>query len=434
MAVKLFTRYNLISLPSILGLFLLFGVGCYFFINHLLIADFDDSLSEEAEKINYYVKVNSRFPYPEPADEWLFSYRKTTGKNVPAYLQTVELYDTEDHTTKKYRSVQYSYRLKGQNYLITISKSLEPLNGLSRSIAIITSITLLLVIFTTVMLNNFVLKNLWRPFYKSLESLKEFSLGQPANTAFEETKIAEFNFMNAQLRSMIYNAEKEYRMLKEFSENASHEMQTPISIIQSKLDLIIQSNNLGDQESIAIQGAYQAVRRLASLGQALLLLSKIETNQFHEIACVSLQHRLKEKVGQLEELWTEKDLHIDCKLSSSCINANPDLIDILLNNLLSNAARHNLNGGSIRILLEANKLIISNAGLADEIDPARIFTRFHKQNPNSVGTGLGLAIIKQICDRSKIDLRYSFFNDLHTFSLTWKSKQIEGLTELPLLS
>jgi len=433
MAVKLFTRYNLISLPSILGLFLLSGVGCYFFIHHLLIADFDDSLSEEAEKINSYVKANSRFPYPEPADEWLFSYRKTNWKNVPAYLQTAELYDTEEHKTTNFRSIRYSYSLKGQNYLITISKSLEPLNGLSRSIASITSITLLLVILTTAMLNNFVLKNLWRPFYKSLDSLKEFSLGQPAKTAFEETRIAEFNFMNAQLSSMIFNAEKKYRILKEFSENASHEMQTPISIIRSKLDLIIQSNHLGDEESKAVQGAYQAVRRLASLGQALLLLAKIENNQFQGTACVSLQNRLKEKVSQLEELWAEKQLHIDCTFSPCCINANPDLIDILLNNLLSNAAKHNLNRGSIRILLEANKLVISNVGIAKEIDSTRIFTRFHKQNPDSAGTGLGLAIIRQICDRSKIDLRYSFFNDWHTFSLTWKSEQVEEVTGQPLI-
>jgi signal transduction histidine kinase len=252
MAAQLFTRYNRIKLPIILGIFLLSGLGCYFWIDHILIADVDESLSEQAQKIDQYIDANNAFPKPEMTDEWEFSYRKTNTQTLTARFETTEQYDAEDKTDIQYRKIIYSHSLGNNNYLIIISKSLETVGGLSRSIAMTTIIALLSAIFVTLLLSHFVLKKLWMPFYQTLDLLKVFKLSKRQEITLKETGTTEFDFMNKQLSELIGSAEKDYILLKEFTENASHEMQTPVSIIRSKLDVIVQGENLSPIQSEAI--------------------------------------------------------------------------------------------------------------------------------------------------------------------------------------
>lgn len=234
-----------------------------------------------------------------------------------------------------------------------------------------------------------------------------------------ETHTEEFNFMNARITDMIRNTEKEYALLKEFTENASHEMQTPISIIRTKLDMIVQGENLSEQQGQAMESAYQAVRRLTNLGQSLLLLSKIENNQFNNTILIDLEDKIKDKIIQLEEFWLEKQITVNFRCEAANIKANPDLLDILLNNVLGNASRHNIKNGIIDIYLKPHVLVVCNTGNEEPIDPSRIYTRFYKQKQHSVNNGLGLAIIKQICDQSQIKINYQFTDHLHSFLFTW---------------
>ncbi|MDB5109415.1 MAG: integral rane sensor signal transduction histidine kinase [Mucilaginibacter sp.] len=416
--MKLFTRYNRINLPIILGIFILSGIGCYLWINHLLIADFDDSLGEQAQKIALYTHKNGNFPKPGLMDDWIITYQPNN-RIVRPYYETTERYDPDDKDSSKYRTLYYTYNKDGHYYLITISKSLEALEGLSRSVAMITMITLLSVIIVTLLLSHFVLRKLWRPFYHTLNLLRDYKPGSPKTVSLSETGTEEFNFMNTRITDMIRNTEKEYAILKEFTENASHEMQTPISIIRTKLDMIVQGENLSEQQSLAMESTYQSLRRLTNLGQSLLLLSKIENNQFNSMILIDLEDKVKDKIIQLEDFWQEKQITVNFKYEAARIKANPDLIDILLNNVLSNASRHNIKKGIIDINLKQHELIVSNTGSEEPIDPERIFTRFYKQQQHSTNNGLGLAIIKQICDHSQIKINYQFIDHQHRFSFIW---------------
>jgi signal transduction histidine kinase len=418
--MKLFTRYNRINLPIILGIFILSGLGFYFWIDYLLITDFDESLGEQAQKISLYAHKNGIFPKAGLTDDWIITYRKSD-KLVPPLCQTTELYDPEDKGYTKYRTLKYSYNKDGHYYLITISKSLEALDDLSLSIAMITVITLLSVLIVTLFLSHFVLRKLWNPFYQTLNLINEFKLGNKQTITFSKIHTDEFNLLNRQLNSMILNAQKEYTILKEFTENASHEMQTPLGIIRSKLDIIVQGENLSEQQSQAMESAYQSVRRLTNLGQSLLLLSKIENNQFNSITIIDLEDKIKDKIIQLEEFWREKHITVNFLREPAVISANNDLLDILLNNLFSNASRHNIETGIIDVDLKQGKLIVSNTGTNEPIDPVRIYSRFYKQRQHSVNNGLGLAIIKRICDQSQIAVSYYFIDQRHTFSFSWSA-------------
>ena len=189
-------------------------------------------------------------------------------------------------------------------------------------------------------------------------------------------------------------------MLKEFTENASHEMQTPLAIIRSKLDLLIQDENLSEDQSKTMQSAYTAIEKLSRLNQSLLLLAKIENNQFAETTKINLKQKLEEKLDAFHELWQNQNISVSSSLKDASVDLNSELTEILLNNLLSNATRHNFSNGSIRIVLNEKQLEISNSSHEQELNSQQMFSRFFSQDKKNRYNGLGLSIIKQISDVS----------------------------------
>jgi K+-sensing histidine kinase KdpD len=142
---------------------------------------------------------------------------------------------------------------------------------------------------------------------------------------------------------------------------------------------------------------------------------------FFLIFVIDVEERIKDKIIQLEEFWMEKQIAASCRSEQALIRANPDLLDIWLNNVLSNASRHNIHHGVIDVYLRQGELVVSNTGGGIPIDPERIYTRFFKQQQHSMNNGLGLAIIKQICEQAQIMVSYRFIDHRHTFSFYWTS-------------
>jgi signal transduction histidine kinase len=193
-------------------------------------------------------------------------------------------------------------------------------------------------------------------------------------------------------------------------------MQTPLAIINSKLDLMIQDQGLGEKHLRQLQAMYDAVGRLSKLNQSLLLLTKIENNQFAHADPVALAPLIEEKMVQFEDLIRTRNLTVHTLLDNGKPRMNAYLADILLNNLLINAIRHNREGGQLDIRLQEDLLLISNTGPAFLFDPTTIFDRFTKGS-HSDGTGLGLAIVKQICDNYGFPLLYSYSDNIHSIRI-----------------
>ena len=157
------------------------------------------------------------------------------------------------------------------------------------------------------------------------------------------------------------------------------------------------------------------------LNQSLLLIAKIDNLQFHEKCPIDLKSKLEEKIKEFTELWTSKNIALKTSLSDSYIDASPELIDIMLNNLLSNSCKHNCIAGSTIIELKTGNLKIVNTGTRHSLDRQKIFTRFYKESHDPGNNGLGLSIVKKICDQSGITPGYSFSSNSneHIFTLTW---------------
>jgi signal transduction histidine kinase len=311
----------------------------------------------------------------------------------------------------------WRYELNEHNIVLTAEAGRED------SYRIIIAVTLITVLFSTLLLGGFILLNrrisgrLWRPFYQSLEEIKNFDLTRPREITFEETHVDEFRELHQSLHKLISGNITVFNQQKEFADNASHELQTPLAVIQSQLDLLLQSKSLSGEQYAIIEDAYKALSRVSRINKNLLLLTKIENSQFMDKQMIALPDLLEETIATFLNFSEAKQLEIKLDmLPGVMVEGNKIVIEILLNNLITNAIRHTPPNGIIAITLSANSLVVKNTG-ATPLKQDQLFKRFGTTSAQTPGTGLGLALVKQICNRYNWKISYTFNNGQHTFSL-----------------
>lgn len=211
---------------------------------------------------------------------------------------------------------------------------------------------------------------------------------------------------------------REYRALREFTENASHEIQTPLGIIQSKLDRLSQLE-LTEEMANCIIEARSGVERLSKTNKALLLLAKLDNDVFADKQLLSFHILLTQHIESLTDLFSSKEVTLTSHILPCNIIANLYLCETLISNLVSNALRHCKRGGNIIIRLNADMLIIANSGPTLDFPPDQLFRRFKKGDKSSKGTGLGLAIVSQICLLNHWQITYSYEKAMHTFTVAF---------------
>lgn len=414
--MKLFARYNRTNLAATIVIFLLASVAFSFLIQYVLLHQVDDNLKIEKREIRSYVDKFGKLPESVQVKHESISFQLAEDA-IKERLVTIKSEDRNED--EPMRELTFSVNVNGRWYKAVVRTSLQDTDDMIRSIILITLTTILAVMIATFAINRIVLKKLWQPFYNTIGALKNFRIGKGTQLQLEHTDIDEFALLNETLHSATGKAEEDYLILKEFTENASHELQTPLAVIRSKLDLLIQDEQLTKQQSEAVQTAYEHIHKMARLNQSLLLLAKIENNQFAGQQQLDLKTLIEEKCMQFKEQWKHKQLTVTIAFSEMVVTMNPYLADILLNNLFSNAIRHNTPGGKINIHLGANELQFCNSGVAHPLDASRLFVRFAQQGTSNEHNGLGLSIIKQICEVSKANVRYAFSEDMHCFTIVF---------------
>lgn len=417
--MKLLTRYSLINLLVMIVIFFVSSFTLYSFIRVILLRELDGDLNGIEEKIKTYVNEYHALPHLYALDEERINFNRTGEQKAAREFETVKLYSYREKKMHNFRKLLFPLQYNNTWYQVTVAKPLEGMRHLSHMLVTISVITILITILIAIVINRFLLKRLWKPFYESLNVMRNFKLGKTGTPVFPKTTINEFSFMNESLLMATEKAEQDYLLLKEFTENASHEIQTPLSIIRSKLDMMIQESALSRKQSELARGAYAALKKLTRLNQSLLLLAKIENHQFDDAHTLCLKGKMEEKLEQFSELWESQHIKVTHELQDAGVFINPELLDVLLNNLLSNASNHNIPSGHIYIKLEQKQLVISNTGCTVPLDEKRLFTRFYKQSTGSNQNGLGLSIVKQIARVSAIEINYLFTNGMHSFELSW---------------
>lgn len=412
--MKLLERYSRVNLTATIIVYIAVSISFYFLFNTILIDLIDKDLRIEQNEIIKHVKRDGKLPeiIGDDDDDQIIRYTITTN----LIQETSYSYIKSKILKGVYRKLSFGILVKGTPYNVTVLKPLEEKRQLMTIIFQVTLIAFAIVLLIHFLINRTFTRKLWKPFYNTLKKVNDFELNQAETIKLETSSITEFQMMNASFSQTLDKAQKDYLLLKEFTEDASHELQTPLSIIRSKLDLLIQETDLSENQLRFAQGAYQALQRLARLNQSLLLLMKIKNGQFAQFDIVDLKQKTEDKLHEFEELIASKSLEVIVSLHASKWKINASLCDILLNNMLSNAIEHNIPFGIIKIELSENKFEISNPGYnEDSLDNEKLFKRFIKSDTRSQRTGLGLAIVKEICDASNIKVEYTFDKGFHAF-------------------
>jgi len=323
-----------------------------------------------------------------------------------------------------YREIAGVITVGGKTYRLVISSSLVENEDLLGSILLVQAIVLFVLIGGMLWINQRVSKRLWQPFYIALKNMQQFQVNKQTDLPFLASTTDEFNELNMAMKNLFSRSSEMFLQQKEFTENASHEMQTPLAIFQSKLELLMQTPHLSEEQANLINSLDVTNRRLIKLNKSLLLLTKIENNQYQTVEGVEIGAVCSRLIQHSRIHAEARNIAIHGEFPETIVvSVNNTLIEILISNLLSNAIRYNMDNGEILVRTEKDALVIENTGVPIPLVLSRIFDRFYKQaGPagSDDSTGLGLAIVKNICTLYGFSAGYSFREGRHVFRVLFK--------------
>ena len=269
-----------------------------------------------------------------------------------------------------------------------------------------------------------VLKGVFRPLHRLLDWLHCIQPGKEVPPLDNPTKIREFRQLSDAALDMGNRSYKAYEEQKQFIENASHELQTPLAIVRGKVELLAESEGMTEQQMEQLDEIYATLGRAVKLNKSLLLLSRIENGQYTEMEDVSVDEILDELLPDLMDIYEHKQVRLIRKREEQpfIIRCNHSLAQILVSNLVKNSLLHNREGGELQVLTTPTSLVIKNTGDVP-LDGEKWFRRFyHGMDGKKDSTGLGLAIARSIALSSSLKLTYEWQDGMHTFRLVKESE------------
>jgi two-component system OmpR family sensor kinase len=393
--------------------FIVFGAIIYFILSFIFEGQLNEKLLSDRMSVIRNIDKGGTMPYFHPFIE----VRKVPGQTEQPFVSVDTLiFDVNENENIPFRQISSVVAIKGQMYHIIIRDTLLEKSDLLMTIIIAISLVFILLNISLYFINKRLSFKLWQPFYSTLDNLKGFSQDKPDFKLPAETKIDEFIELNKALENLKLKVISDYQSLKRFTEDASHEIQTPLAVIQSKLETLVQYPDLKKDQAELIKSAYSSVQRISKLTQTLLLLTKIANDQFPEKRSVNLSDLLAEKIKLFEDQTNEKSLTLRKEIEPDCFfETNFFLAESMIVNLVGNAVKHCIKGGIINIRLNKRTLEISNSGDSFSFPSSKLFERFFKVNASSESQGLGLSIVKEICSLNGWKIGYLFEDNLHKF-------------------
>ena len=278
--MKLLAKYNRVNIPITIAILLISSVAYYFILHYVLVLQLDKDLTIEQDEIFHHIGETGSLPEASDYRDQRISFAPVKEAGFKRKFSTEDSFDKREGEAETFRRLDFTVNVRGHLYLATVKKSQQETEDLIR---LILTITLSVIAFLLILLfiaNRVLLGKLWRPFNNTLDQLKQFNVSSENKMDLQTTDIDEFAQLNLTAMSMTEKVKNDYESLKSFTENASHEIQTPLAIIKTKIELLSQSEKLDETQMNALQSLDEAATRLSKLNQALLLLTKIENSQF----------------------------------------------------------------------------------------------------------------------------------------------------------
>jgi len=409
-------RYQLVT--SMVVLFL--GAGLFYVsVRYLIDREANKELFQSQVKVRWQLKHLETLPVYilQLGDSLQLEPVRYPGRS---FMRETSMLNLAENEFQPYRQLVFYERALGQWYRVTISKMLLQRQHLMEAVVMTVTFIVTVMLISLLVLNSWLSKRLWKPFYKTLGKLDAYQIQQHETLTFEPQETLEFDQLNQSVTHLTSRVTTAYQNLKEFTENASHEIQTPLAVILSKIEGLFQDESLTESQLIALSSVSEAANRLGRLNQALLLLTKIENRQFLAgTDPINLVPIINSKLRDLEDLIEQREISIQTDLQPVGPVLHPALAEILVNNLLTNAIRHNVEKGKIIIILRERMLSVRNTGKPLNANPEQLFERFRKESTLSASLGLGLALVKTICEVNGQNLKYDIDDEWHVLTVSW---------------
>jgi signal transduction histidine kinase len=412
------TRYLLIWLPLVL----LAGALLFYILMSTHAHHMEEELLELKQKNIWNTFINSREAI---ATHITGEYDLLQGTPLNGDLlhtqRDTSIYYPADKEWVVFKILTSQYLLKGNPYQLTTYIASKEITHLIIKVFIADVFVFILVLIAVVVINRKSSGLLWQPFYATMKKVTDYDIVNNQSLQLTgQTGIREFDQLNQVITQLIGNVTLAYSNQKQFVENASHELQTPLAIIRSKLELLINSPDLTEETAHLLADITAANDRLSQMNRNLLLLTKIDNHQFPDQSGINLSHALEKLLTYYQDYYDGGPLRIQTSIQPQVsLKANASLLEILLNNLVNNAFVHNIPDGYVQVSLSSQTLIIENTGHPIEGGTDRLFERFKKGREQSTTTGLGLSLVQRICLIYQFRLEYSYSDNIHRITVNF---------------
>ena len=411
--MKLFTTYNRVNIIATIFTFVLGSVAFYFVLNYVLTRQLKETLRSEQFEIIHYVEEHHALPEIQNTRHQWITIEKALVILAKPQFKTATTYNEREQESEPVRQLLFTIEVGTQLYQITVNKSEAETEELLKLIILVTIAMIALILILNYIINRKLINKLWQPFYKTIAEMKDYHVSDKKPLQLSAEPVDELNLLNESLNKMTQSIYKDYAALKSFTENASHEMQTPLAVIRLKIDTLLQQTDLNEQSLQQILSIENAAQRLSKLHQSLLLLTKIENRQFLLNEKVDIKKIILEKIKEREEIIAAKQIIIETNCKEVVVSFHQHLAEILFNNLLNNCIKYTAPNKKISVELNERIICFRNDAVNGSLDEIKIFRRFYKSSDSSEGTGLGLAIVKEICKLAEFEISYSFKEQQH---------------------
>lgn len=409
--MKLLHYTSLWFLGALFVILLVWAGSFYFIMLDEIYDSIDDGLENQKELIIQKVAQDRGILSRKDFDEGNYQIRKIPATLALAYRDIYAdtlMYMQVEKDFEPVRLLTTAFEHQGEYYELRVITSMVEEDDLIEDLLFSLLVLFLGIIASMVILNNLLLKKIWQPFYLLLERLRNFRLDDPKPFRATDSKIEEFQLLDSSLQKLLEKNVQTFNDQKQFIENASHELQTPLAISLNKLEQMV-NQPMGEEQLALAASVMDNLERLIRLNKSLLLLSRINNQQYAGEEEIDLNAVVKKALRDFSDQADYKNIHLVLEENGNVkATMNPDLAHMLVINLLKNAIVHNHSGGEVQVIIEDGAFTVINTGKMEALDETHIFERFYKQGSNGGSTGLGLAIVKAITELYAFTVAYSF--------------------------
>lgn len=410
--MKLIKRTYLQTAIWIIPVIIAGSIFSFYIIKHIVYEETDEFLTYEMERLLNYYEENNNLPEFHKVAAIIEDLKYES----PVFKDTMIL-EPGDNELVPHRELYFTITHNNIDFTIVLRHLLPGNDDIFEGTLLIISGLVLLIAIILFLMVNYISGKIWNPFYKTLNALTGYRITNPV-PAFPPSRIDEFNTLNETVKGLLGKTLQDYQRTKEYNENASHELQTHLAEIRANTEHLLNSPEQCNKYHEQIQAIHNATIKLSRAQKSLLLLSKIGNLEYNNNTNLNLSDVVNNALSLFQEAITIRNISVESQLENCTLFMDAGLADIMVDNLLKNAVKHNFQDGDISINLTQNSLTVENSGVAFSGNPKTLFERF--MIGTSGNLGIGLAIVKQICDIYNYKITYDVKENLHKIEISFR--------------